>query len=230
MGLGGGDVGTEASPAPEVVRDIQAVVRRAKAGDTSELPRLRELLAEYPVLAEHYGNLAAQAEAGWAALAAGQDLYMRECLLAHAAALRAELAGPSPAPVERLLVARVVATWLQLNYFASIEPRAIEAGESPKLALYRARRQEQAHRAHLSALAALTMLRKLLPAPVEKALPTTAGDDCDGLGRGNVPVNGHALDLPSDFRNRIATFLDLPVASRADGRGASAPRAIGSAI
>ena len=67
----GTDVGKKAVPAPEVVRDIQAVVRRAKKGDASVLPRLRVLLAEFPDLARRYGDLAAQAEVAWAALAAG---------------------------------------------------------------------------------------------------------------------------------------------------------------
>ncbi|HEY2158713.1 MAG TPA: hypothetical protein VGH33_23985, partial [Isosphaeraceae bacterium] len=161
-------MGTEARsvPAPEVIPEIRAVVERAKAGDPSALPRLRELLAEFPVLVAHYGNLAAQAEVGWADLAAGPNLYLRETLLARAAAMRDELSGPSPSPVERLLVERVVATWMQLNYFVAHEPEAIKARESARLLAFRARRREQAHRMHLSALAALAMVRRLFPASI----------------------------------------------------------------
>src|SRR5262245_49910915 len=127
----------------------------AKKGDSGVLPRLRELLREFPVLAESYGNLAAQAEAGWAALAAGPDLYLRECVLQKAEALRGELGGPSPSPVERLLAERAVACWLQVYYFDALEAQAV-GRESPRLAAFRARRQDQAHRSYLSALASLT--------------------------------------------------------------------------
>src|ERR1700712_2338810 len=93
-------------PAPEVLDEIRAVVGRAKQGDTAVLPRLRELLADHPVIWQRYGDLAVQAETAWADLAAGTDLHMRECLLRRAEALREELAGPAPSPIERLLVER----------------------------------------------------------------------------------------------------------------------------
>ena len=136
----------EAAPTPEpgVLAEIRQVVDRAKRGDATVLRRLRELLVEFPTLAARYGDLAAQA--------AGPDLYLRECLLAKAAALKAELGGPAPAPVERLLIERAVACWFQVNYFASIEARGAGSDESPRLALYRGKRQEQAQRAYLTAL------------------------------------------------------------------------------
>jgi hypothetical protein len=75
------------------------------------------------------------------------------------------LVAPGASPVERLLVGRVVACWLQLHYFDTIAAQAEIHEESPKLA----QRQEQAHRMYLSALAALTTLRRLLP-PTAKVI------------------------------------------------------------
>src|SRR5690242_8801562 len=92
----------EPPPVPKVLEEIRVVVGRAKQGDTTVLPRLRELLSEHPTLWQHYGDLAAQAEMAWANLAAGPDLHLRECLLQHAEALRQELGGPSPSAIEAL--------------------------------------------------------------------------------------------------------------------------------
>src|SRR2546423_15645570 len=107
--------GIEQPPAPEILAEIKTVVGRAKQGDAAVLPRLRELLAEYPALWEHYGDLAAHAEMAWTKLAAGPNLHLRECLLHQAEALRQERAGPSPSPVETLLAERVVPCWPQLH-------------------------------------------------------------------------------------------------------------------
>jgi hypothetical protein len=130
-------------PPLEARREIEAVVARAKAGDQAVLPRLRALLAQYPSLAAHYGDLAVHAVHAWAALCAGSNPYLNECLIAQAAALHEELAGPALSPVVQLLAERVVACWMQMNYFDAIEAQALKQGESPKLGVYRAKRQAQ---------------------------------------------------------------------------------------
>ena len=124
--------GIEQPPAPKILDEIKSVVGRAKKGDATVLPRLRELLAEYPTLWQRYGDLAAQAESAWVNLAAGTDLHLRESLLRQAEALREELAGPAPSPVERLLVERVVACWMQMAYFDALEAQALHDDEKPR--------------------------------------------------------------------------------------------------
>ena len=134
------------------------------------LPKLRELLTLHPALLATLWRLGQPgAEGAWANLAAGSNLYLRECLLLQTEAMREDLAGPHPSPIVRLLAERVVATWLQVNYFDAIAAQASTTHEKPKLAIYRARRQEQAQRAHLSALAALATLRRLLPSEIGSA-------------------------------------------------------------
>jgi hypothetical protein len=199
---GGNDVhGSNPPPAPEVLAEIKTVADKAERGDVSVLPRLRELLAQYPALWRHYGDLAAQAEMAWVTRAAGPDLYLRECLLQQAAALRAELAGPTPSPIERLLVERAVACWLQLQYFSAAEAQV--HGESPKLTMYRARRHEQAQRMYLTALAAMTTLRRLLAANAAMILPPGKTDSA--AGRNGHQRNGFA---PHDARNRISEHFE----------------------
>ena len=185
--------GIEKPPAPKIVDEIKAVVGRAKRGDATALPRLRELLTEHPALWQHYGDLSKQAEAAWADLAAGTDLHLRECLLLRAEALREELAGPAPSPVERLLVGRVVACWTQMAYFDALQAQTLHDDEKPRLAAYRAKRQEQAHRMYLTSLAALTTLRKLLPAATMRVLPSSQDDTPTNPER-NGHRNGHAAE------------------------------------
>jgi hypothetical protein len=199
----------KSAPAPELVRELHEVVGRARKGDATAVPRLRELLAQYPELAEPCGNLAIQAEAAWATLIAGPDLYFREGLMRKAALMRAELSGPSPSPIERLLVERVVAAWLQLHYFDAVEPKEILHDASPKLMQYRARRQEQAHRAYLSSLAALTTLRRLLPPPITPITSPTAVEV--------VPAT--AVQTISATATEVVTAADSNVGSKSERNG-----------
>jgi hypothetical protein len=210
--------GLDNPPAPEIVETIRAVVARAKAGDDSAVPLLRELLTKYPILWQRYGDLAAQAEGAWVALAAGQNLYLRESLARQAAALRQELAGPSPSALEKLLVERVVACWLQLHYFDCIETRDLKADDRPRLAAFRAKRQEQAHRMYLTSLAALTTLRKLLPGPGFVGLPApdtkpTPDSASNGHCDGPTPV------LPHGVANRLSGYFDDLSPAPRNGQG-----------
>jgi hypothetical protein len=183
--------------------EITTVVGRAKGGDASVLPRLRELLEDHPALWGHYGDLSAQAEAAWANLAAGQDLYLRESLLRQGEALRHELAGPHPTPAERLLAARVVACWVQMAYHDAVAAQSLGSDDKPRLMAFRAQRQEQAQRQYLAALAAFMTLRKLLPGTTPKVRPAEAHDPAHAERNGHAR-NGHAADLPPGIQNRLA--------------------------
>jgi hypothetical protein len=106
-----------------------------------------------------YGDLAAQAEQSFVRAAAGKNLAFREGLLAKLQALRGELSGPSPTPLERLLVERVVACWLQVQ---DADIRYAQLGNVPlSQAEYAQRRMDRAHRRFLSAVKALALVRKL---------------------------------------------------------------------
>jgi hypothetical protein len=206
----------EPPPPPEILTEIQAVVESAMRGDTASVPRLRELLNEHPALWEHVGNLAEQAEHAWIFLAAEDNLHLRECLLKQVEAMRKEFIGESPSPVARLLAERVIITWLQSCYFDCIEAQALLKDESPKLAAYRAKRQAQAHRSHLSAIAAWTMLRKLLPVPVAAittaAAPKPSAANGAAAKRNGRHSNGQVIkgrppEGAFDPHNRIADLL-----------------------
>lgn len=84
-----------------------------------------------------------------------------ETIVNQIAALREELAGPSPSPLEALLVERVVACWLhlqhtELRYAQHLGRLTMAQGE------YHQRSIERAERRYLAAIKALATLRRLL--------------------------------------------------------------------
>ena len=148
--------------------DLAQLLKKAEAGDRSVLPQLRQVLDGDPDLWRGYGNLAGHAEASLAMLAAGQNLLLAESLKRKLAELKAELGGESPSPLERLLVERVSASWLQTAYFDGLVAQAGGAGEA-RLKVLR-QQQDAAHRRHLAGIKQLAVVRRLLrpaPSPLE---------------------------------------------------------------
>ena len=155
--------------------ELARLLARAEQGDRSVLPELRKALDANAEIWRHYGDLAAQAEASLILLAAGNNLLLAESLQHKLRALKDELGGESPSPLERLLVERVTATWLQVSYFDGLLAQAKGASEAQAKMLQR--QQDAAHRRHLTAVKTLATVRKLLrPAlsPVDLALRPVA--------------------------------------------------------
>jgi hypothetical protein len=139
--------------------DLRKFLKRAQSGDASTLPVLRKLVESDTFVDQFGGNLARQAEHSLIAAAAGSDLLFKETLTRKLELLRAELSGPNPPPVERLLVERVVACWLQVQdadiRYAQAKDLSREWGE------YYQRRMDRAHKRYLSAVKTLALVRKL---------------------------------------------------------------------
>jgi hypothetical protein len=146
--------------------ELRKVLERAQRGDETTLPALRELLKE-PHMVEACGNLAAHAETALIRKFAGKDLAVSEGLRRKLGCLRAELAGPTPTPLERMLVGRVVACWLHLYYLEAVY--AGKDGMSLDLAQHYQRCIDRAHKRHLSAIKTLALVRRLaLPVLVQQ--------------------------------------------------------------
>jgi hypothetical protein len=164
-------------PQPEPLDSLEglrALAARARS-DPSALPELRRALDLHPEIWRRVGDLAARAEQLWVELIAGPDVLAREALLHHLEALKVELAGPSPSPLERLLVERVAACWLQINHADAAA--ALARDVSIKQAEFAIKRQDRAHRRHLSAVAALATVRRLLPTDPPRDIPPPEDDD-----------------------------------------------------
>ncbi len=147
--------------------DLKLLVKRAEKGDPKALAAIQEHLDAHPELWERYGNVAAAAE--HSLISAGFKGALREeAILRKLAAMRAELAGPWPSPLERLLVDRVVICWLQVHYADGIYVNALEERRMSSNALeFYQRRQDRAHWRLLSAIRTLAQVRRLLVPTVQ---------------------------------------------------------------
>jgi hypothetical protein len=144
---------------PAKCDDLAKVLERAQKGDASTLPAIREFLQDPQAVDRFGGDLARQAELSLINAAAGKNLLFKESITRKLELLRAELAGPNPTPVERLLVERVVGCWLQVQdadvRYAQAKELTIPWGE------YYQRRMDRAHKRYLSAIRMLALVRKL---------------------------------------------------------------------
>ncbi len=89
-----------------------------------------------------------------------QDIGFQEAVRRKLELLRADLLGPDPTPVERLLVERVAACWLQVQD-AELRYAQGQGSLSIRQADYHQRRMDAANRRYLAALKALAVVRKL---------------------------------------------------------------------
>lgn len=150
--------------------DLAQLLSRAEKGDLTVLPLLRRVLDETPALWQGYGDLALQAQAALVKLAAGNNLRLGESLMRKLEALKAELQGESPSPLDQLLTDRVAACWLQVSYYDALMAQNKQC--TPAQIKQLQQQQDSAHRRYLAAMKILATVRKLLmPArsPVEIA-------------------------------------------------------------
>jgi hypothetical protein len=130
-----------------------------------------------------YGDPARVAEDAWVELVAEPNLLLKESRCRKLVELKSDLlSGPAAAPLERLLIERVGAGWLQTAY---TDAAAAQARGKPldlaQLATQR-RRQERAQKGYLATIRALTWIRKLLA-----AADVRTADRRESSGRSGVP-------------------------------------------
>lgn len=135
------------------------LVRRAQAGDATALTALRKGMdASWW---EQVGDLAENAQVSLLKAIGAGNGFLQEAVPRRLAALKAELAGPSPTPLERLLVERVAACWLAVQVFENVYAQnmhrlSLAQGE------YYQRCLDRAHRRYLSTIRSLAVVRRLL--------------------------------------------------------------------
>ncbi len=119
------------------------------------------VLEQIPSIARKFGNLNIMVEEGFIERTAANSPFRQKAVRVSLEAMREELAGPNPSPVERLGAERIASCWLQLHYAELIYNQ-----ELPKLSLkqddYYQKRLDRLHRRYLSALRSLAQVRKLL--------------------------------------------------------------------
>ena len=92
---------------------------------------------------------------------AGPNAVAKGAIVRRLAALRRELAGPSPTPLERLVADRVVVGWLAAAVAEGAYHQALERGVRHADDAFHQRRVERAQRRYLAAVKALATVRRL---------------------------------------------------------------------
>jgi hypothetical protein len=179
------------------------LVDLANKGDADAKVLLREVLDNNPVVWRKVGDLAALSRLTQIRLIADGNQLLFESVQRAAHEMEAELLGADPTRLDRMLVERVVACWLQLQHVEAVAFAA--ANGNLVSARHWAQEQDRAHRRHLSAVKALTTTRQLLAASGANRKPESpAGRDgkqtpdaCD------VEQNRqHRADVASDEKSR----------------------------
>jgi hypothetical protein len=149
---------------PQSYEEMNEVIKRSQSGDKEVLPVLRLMLEHVPEICDTLGaNLEQTVEDMICSSLGGEEnLGFQEAIRRKMAVMRSELEGPMPSPIERLLVERIVACWLQVQE-ADLCASNFNSG-GPKGRFFM-KRQDRAHRRFLSAVKTLATIRKM-------ALPT----------------------------------------------------------
>jgi hypothetical protein len=193
-----------------LIEKLKAALKRATDDNPKTVAQLTKFFDDHPGFWQTCGDLAGATRAGWIGLITGNNVVLREAILRQLDALKKELEGPNPSAMERLLIERILATFLHVQH--------ADANASPgdnasiKQAAFAVHRQDQAHRRHMSALSALATYRKVMgtgTASIE-ARSRSAGTPAPGAelprvgeaGAMTKPAAAQIFPLISDPPNR----------------------------
>jgi hypothetical protein len=149
-------------PAVPITRSqaLAELVRRAGEGNETCLAGLRQILDKDPELWRAAGDVSALAERMWIDLVANGNKLAEESIPRNLRELKVQLAGPSPTPLERLLMDYVGVTWLAAQHG---EIGAAQVGGSLDQAKLRLRRAESAQKRFTGAVKTFALIRALAP-------------------------------------------------------------------
>jgi hypothetical protein len=136
--------------------EFDALLARAEEGDSDSLRRLRMLLKTHPSIWEAVTDFPKQAEESLIKLIAGDSPFLAESLRCRLDEMRKDLRFIGDGPIERLLVERVVLSWLDLNF---TQISVIESRERRTDSRAWGQRVDRAQRRHLAAVKALRIVR-----------------------------------------------------------------------
>jgi hypothetical protein len=149
----------------EVQAWLADLMARADQGDTVALADLKRAYDAVPTLCHMYSGLRENAERTLLDAMVPAQLGAQELIVRQLEAMRRDLAGPDPSPLERLLVDRVVLCWLFATYADTRYAMKLKEGLTFREGEYYQRAAERAQRQLLRATQTLATVRRLL-APV----------------------------------------------------------------
>lgn len=190
----------------QAMERIQRILELAKQGDVLFLSDLREILDTHSDIWKRHGDLDRRVEEAWLQLIAGPDLLVKESVERKLNDMKAELSGPAPTPLEKLLVDRVTACWLQVHFADAASAVLMkEAKASPATLGEMRKRQESAERRFQAAIKQLALVRKLLrPAVSPLQLAATPVSETNGGIRNRGPRIRREMGGPLPQTNRVS--------------------------
>ncbi len=166
-----GSSGTVAVPKPKPPapgQETTELLKRATRGEKSCLPEVQALLGdgEYgEALRELNGSSAEWLRRSLTEKSAGKNIFIQEAVVQQLDHLKAELEGPNPTPIERLLTERASICWFIVNRHENAYVNA--DGWSIDQVDLQQRKIDKAHARFLSSLLTLARVRKLALATLQ---------------------------------------------------------------
>ena len=147
-------------PLSEEVKDL---LKRANKGDESLVPQVKALLDQLPELVAECGDLVKEAQQILLEWATGSALTSREAISRHVEQYRERLAATASSELEKILVDRVVISYLEV-YTADVRfcQRAGPGQEASAAAQAAQKIIDRAHQRYLSAIRCLATVQRLL--------------------------------------------------------------------
>lgn len=151
---------------PAIGSALMGLLERAREGDKGSRKAIETIVDDPfcgPIMVKAFGDLAGGAELHLVDRMTRGDFAGKAAIPRKMKSLRAELEGPSPGPIERLLAERAAYCWLVLWRYEGL---LADAGDlTLRQSEFHQRRIDAAHRRYLSSLRTLAAVRKLaLPA------------------------------------------------------------------
>ena len=138
------------------------LLMKAQQGDQKSLDKLIERYGSKPAFWQQVGDLAGVVERRLIESQTGGNLLLQEGIRRNLSTMKAELPGPSPTPLESMLVERITSCWLQVQLAELLCNRS---GVSFEQAGHDQKVLDRANKRHLAAIKTLAVVRRLqLPA------------------------------------------------------------------
>jgi hypothetical protein len=147
------------APSSDPTQDeFRQLVFKAEAGDVEAVAQLARTLDQFPAIWLQVADLAAQAEAALIRLISSKSALLSQSLERKVRRMKFDLQGPSSSSLEKGIVERIVASWLQTQFaeIASVEHASDQEANAWQ------KRLDQTQRRYLSAVTSLATVRKLL--------------------------------------------------------------------
>ncbi len=148
--------------------DLWELVRQGNQGDEPAIAKLREELhgPNADVLVRICGDLAFQAEESILNVYLGGQKGNRVIIQEKLTRMRTEFGWDGAPKLERVLIERIVQTWLSVNFAEIANAQATKCSISQ--AKFNQERIDRTHKRHLSAIKTLALVRKMaLPMRVD---------------------------------------------------------------